>query len=306
MGAHVRVFCLYNGVAPPDLSADDGFLCPTRALSLARSGDGGRDSAPTRRDRARIHPQGRRAGAGPRRETASRERCTRGLRAAEQRIPLRAAQGSAIGERSALVRLSLVPKEQDYFRMFSELAANLDAAAQLLVKFMEGGDRKSIAAAILEHEHVGDNIVHDIVRRLNKSFITPIDREDIYDLVATTDEILDSIEEVTGKVQIYRVDEIMPFALQQAQIIAKATPILRECMDNLEKPKGLDERIIAINSLENDGDRIEREALESLFERDTKCTDIIKWKDLYETLERAIDECEHVANVIESIVLKHN
>ena len=106
--------------------------------------------------------------------------------------------------------------------------------------------------------------------------------------------------------QIYRVDEIMPFALQQAQIIAKATPILRECMDNLEKPKGLDERIIAINSLENDGDRIEREALESLFERDTKCTDIIKWKDLYETLERAIDECEHVANVIESIVLKHN
>jgi uncharacterized protein Yka (UPF0111/DUF47 family) len=77
-------------------------------------------------------------------------------------------------------------------------------------------------------------------------------------------------------------------------------------MDNLEKPKGLDERIIAVNSLENDGDRIEREALASLFEGDTACTDIIKWKDIYETLESAIDECEHVANVIESIVLKHN
>jgi len=190
--------------------------------------------------------------------------------------------------------------------MFSELAANLDAAAQLLVRFMEDDDRKSVAAAILEHEHVGDKIVHDIVRRLNKSFITPIDREDIYDLVATTDEILDSIEEVTGKVQIYRIEEITPFALQQAQIIAQATPILRECMDNLEKPKGLEERVIALNSLENDGDRVEREALESLFDGDTKCTDIIKWKDLYETLERAIDECEHVANVIESIVLKHN
>jgi len=204
------------------------------------------------------------------------------------------------------VKLSLVPKEHDYFRLFSELAANLDAAAQLLVKFMNDGDQKSIAAAILEHEHVGDKIVHDIVKRLNKSFITPIDREDIYDLVATTDEILDSIEEVTGKVLIYHVSEITTFALQQAQVIAKATPILRECMDNLEKPKGLDERIIAVNSLENDGDRIEREALESLFEGDTKCTDIIKWKDLYETLERAIDECEHVANVIESIVLKRN
>jgi predicted phosphate transport protein (TIGR00153 family) len=204
------------------------------------------------------------------------------------------------------VRLSLVPKEHDYFRLFSELAANLDAAAQLLVKFMNDGDRQSIAAAILEHEHVGDKIVHDIVRRLNKSFITPIDREDIYDLVATADEILDSIEEVAGKVLIYRVDEITSYARRQAEVIAKATPILRECMDNLEKPKGLDERIIAVNSLENDGDRIEREALASLFEGDTTCTDIIKWKDIYETLECAIDECEHVANVIESIVLKHN
>ena len=204
------------------------------------------------------------------------------------------------------MKLSLVPKDHDYFRLFAEQAANLDAAAQLLVRFMNDGDRQSIAAAILEHEHVGDKIVHDIVRRLNKSFITPIDREDIYDLVATSDEVLDSIEEAVGLVIIYRVDEITSFARRQAEIIAKATPILRECMDNLEKPKGLDERIIAVNSLENDGDRIEREAIASLFEGDTTCTDIIKWKDIYETLESAIDECEHVANVIESIVLKHN
>jgi predicted phosphate transport protein (TIGR00153 family) len=204
------------------------------------------------------------------------------------------------------VKLSLVPKDHDYFRLFAEQAANLDAAAQLLLKFMNDGDRGSIAAAILEHEHVGDKIVHDIVRRLNKSFITPIDREDIYDLVATADNVLDSIEEVTGKVLVYRVGEITTYARRQAEVIAKATPILRDCMDNLEKPKGLDERIIAVNSLENDGDRIEREALASLFEGDTTCTDIIKWKDIYETLESAIDECEHVANVIESIVLKHN
>ena len=204
------------------------------------------------------------------------------------------------------MKLSLVPKEHDYFRMFSELAANLDEAAQLLVKFMNDGDRQSIAASILEHEHVGDKIVHDIVRRLNKSFITPIDREDIYDLVATADEVLDSIEEAAGLMIIYRIGEATDYARRQAEVIAKATPILRECMDNLEKPKGLVERIIAVNSLENDGDRIEREAIASLFEGDTKCTDIIKWKDIYATLESAIDECEHVANVIESIVLKHN
>ncbi len=204
------------------------------------------------------------------------------------------------------MKLSLVPKEHDYFRLFSELAANLDAAAQLLVKFMNDGDREHLAAAILEHEHVGDKIVHDIVRRLNKSFITPIDREDIYDLVATADEVLDNIEEAVGLVLIYRVEEITVYAKQQADVIAKATPILRECMDALAKPKGLDEKVIAVNSLENDGDRIERQAIASLFEGDTKCTDIIKWKDIYETLEAAIDECEHVANVIESIVLKHN
>ena len=204
------------------------------------------------------------------------------------------------------MRLSLVPKEHDYFRLFSELAANLDAAAQLLLKFMNDGDRKGLAAAILEHEHVGDKIVHDIVRRLNKSFITPIDREDIYDLVATTDEVLDNVEEAADMIMLYRVGEISPFALRQAEVIAKATPLLKECMDNLEKPKGLDERIIAINSLENDGDRIEREAIASLFDGDMKCTDIIKWKAIFEALEAAIDECEHVANVIESIVLKHN
>ena len=204
------------------------------------------------------------------------------------------------------MRLSLVPKEHDYFRLFSELASNLDDAGPLLVRFMHDGDRKGIAAAILEHEHVGDKIVHDIVRRLNKSFITPIDREDIYDLVATTDEILDNIEAAADMMMLYRIDVVTEQARRQAEVIAKATPLLKECMDNLEKPKGLDERVIAINSLENDGDRILRDALASLFDGEMQCTEIIKWKDIYEILEAAIDECEHVANVIESIVLKHN
>ena len=204
------------------------------------------------------------------------------------------------------MRLSLIPKEQDYFRLFQDLAANLDGAAQLLVKFMDEGTSKSIAAAILEHEHVGDKIVHDIVRRLNKSFITPIDREDIYDLVATMDEVLDNIEAAADGMILYRVGKPTPQAVAQARVIATATPILRECMDRLEKAKDLDERIIAINSLENDGDRILRDATAELFDGEMICTDIIKWKDIYETLEAAIDECEHVANVIESIVLKHN
>lgn len=204
------------------------------------------------------------------------------------------------------MRFSLIPKEHDFFRLFSELAANLDEAAQLLVRLMEGDDRKGIAAAILEREHVGDKIVHDIVKRLNKTFITPLDREDIYALALTTDEIVDNIDAAADMVLLYKVGETTEQSRCQAQIIAKATPLLRECMDNLEKPKGLDERIIAINSLENDGDRILREAIADLFDGDMSCVDIIKWKDIYEALEAAIDECEHVANVIESVVLKNN
>ncbi len=204
------------------------------------------------------------------------------------------------------MKLSLVPKEHEYFRLFVELATNLDAAAQLLVEFMNGGDRKQLAASILEHEHLGDQLVHDIVRRLNKSFITPIDREDIYDLIASIDDILDNIEAATDSMLLYKLGEPTDHARSQASVIAKATPILLECMSRLEKPKGLDERIIAVNSLENEGDRILREAIANLFDSDIPCTEIIKWKDIYEILEAAIDDCEHVANVIESIVLKHN
>lgn len=204
------------------------------------------------------------------------------------------------------MRLSLVPREQDYYKMFSELAANLNAAAQLLVRFMNDGEQKSVHAAIVEHEHVGDKIVHDIIKRLNQSFITPIDREDIYQLVATVDDVLDDIEAAADTMLLYRVGEPTEQARAQATVIAKATALLRTCMDGLAKPKGLDEHIIAINSLENDGDRILREAIAGLFSGEMNPIDVIKWKDVYEVLESAIDTCEHTANVIETIVIKHN
>jgi predicted phosphate transport protein (TIGR00153 family) len=205
------------------------------------------------------------------------------------------------------VRLSLIPKEHDYFGLFSDLAANLDEAAQLLVRFMEDyGQAKSIGAAILEHEHVGDKILHDIVKRLNRSFITPIDREDIYDLVATMDEVLDNIEQATDAMVLYRVEAPTEYAVRQARVIAEAAAVLHQLINDLEKQTDLMERVISINSLENEGDRIAREAIAALFDDDIDAKEVIKWKDIYEVLESAIDECEHVANVIESIVLKNH
>ena len=205
------------------------------------------------------------------------------------------------------MKLNLVPQEREYFRLFSEFAANLDQAAQLLAAMMNDfHDPKGTARQMLELEHVGDKIVHDIVRRLNKTFITPLDREDIYDLASTLDEILDSIEATADMMVLYRIETPARQAVEQAAVIAKQTAVLKTAIDNLEKRKGLDEHWIEVHRLENDGDRLYRDAVAELFDGDMKCTDIIKWKDIYSTLEHAIDDCEHVANIIEGIVLKNS
>jgi len=204
------------------------------------------------------------------------------------------------------VKLSLVPQEREYFRLFSEFAAILDQAAQLLAKLMNDyRDPTSVARQQVELEHVGDKIVHDIVKRLNKTFITPLDREDIYDLAATLDEVLDSIEAAVDMMLLYRIEAPAQHAVEQSAVIAKQTAVLRTAIDSLEKRKGLNDHWIEVNRLENDGDRLYRDAVAELFDGDMKCTDIIKWKDIYSTLEHAIDDCEHVANIIESIVLKN-
>lgn len=206
------------------------------------------------------------------------------------------------------MRFSLVPKEREYYRLFSEFAAHLDSAAAALVGLMTDYSReraKQQAREILELEHVGDKIVHDIVQRLNKSFITPLDREDIYDLATTMDEILDHTEAAADAFILYRIEQPTPQAVQQAAVLAQATSVLREGIDKLEQRKGLKDYWIEINRLENDGDRLYRDAVAELFDGDMGCTDIIKWKDIYALLEKAIDECEHCANILESIVLKN-
>ena len=205
------------------------------------------------------------------------------------------------------MKLSLVPKEREFFRQFSESAANLEQAAGILVELMNDfAEAKSKARQILEHEHVGDKIVHDIVQRLNKTFVTPLEREDIYDLAATMDEILDSIEATADSMILYKVGQVQPRAREMAVVIAKATTVLRMCVDDLERrPKNLKDHWIEVNRLENDGDRLYRDAVAELFDDDMNCLEIIKWKDIYATLEKAVDDCEHVANILESIVLKN-
>jgi len=204
------------------------------------------------------------------------------------------------------VKLSLVPQEREYFRLFSDFATTLDEAAQLLTAMLaDYGTLKSAARRMVEYEHVGDKIVHDIVNRLNKSFITPLDREDIYDLASTLDEILDSIDATVDLMLLYRIEQPTTHVVEQAAVLAEQTALVRQAIDGLEKRKGLDKYWIELNRLENDGDRLHRDAVAELFDGEMKCTDIIKWKDIYTTLEAAIDQCEDVANILETIVLKN-
>jgi predicted phosphate transport protein (TIGR00153 family) len=205
------------------------------------------------------------------------------------------------------VKIRLVPKGHDYFGAFSKLAANLETSAQLFQRFLSDYDnRKSRAGEILEHEHIGDQLVHDVVHELNNSFITPIDREDIYALVTTQDEILDHIEATADAMILYKVEAPTPQLIRQADIVAEATKVLREAIDCIEDRPKVRERVVEVNRLENDGDRVARDAIAGLFNDSMSCTDIIKWKDIYELMETAIDDCEHVANILESIVLKNH
>lgn len=205
------------------------------------------------------------------------------------------------------MRFHLVPKGHDYFRAFSEMAANVEVAAKLLVKFLDDlPDGKTRAREILQHEHIGDKLVHDVVHRLNHTFITPIDREDIYELVTTMDEVLDHIEAAVDAMLLYRIESPTRQVRRQAEVIDEATAMMRKAIDDLEARDQVRNCVIEINRLENDGDRIVRDAIAELFDDDMECCDIVKWKDVYELLEQAIDDCEHVANIIESIVLKHN
>lgn len=204
------------------------------------------------------------------------------------------------------MKLSLVPKEQDYFRLFSELAANLDAAAQLLVKFMSDGDREHVAAAILEHEHVGDKIVHDIVRRLNKSFITPIDREDIYLLTTRADDIIDEINGLARRLEIVHAVPLRPDVPEIAGILADSLVEVEGAFDQMKAHNGVTEHSQRVRRLEKRGDVLYAEALHRLFTGEPNAIEVVKWVSIYEQLEDAIDRCKHLAESLESVVVKHS
>ncbi len=200
----------------------------------------------------------------------------------------------------------LAPRDRQFFDLFEEAGSNILRAADLLDKMLrEYPENEGLARDILICEQDGDRITHDIIRRLNKTFVTPIDREDVYALASALDDIVDFIEEVADYLGLYKIEAPMEQAQRLARILLEASRAISECMPRLRGFQDMSHFTIEINRLENDGDRVTREAVAALFEGGIDPMVVIRWKDIYERLEEAIDSTERVANILEGIVLKN-
>jgi predicted phosphate transport protein (TIGR00153 family) len=204
------------------------------------------------------------------------------------------------------LRLRILPREESFYDLFDKDAANLSEGARLLTKLLaDFHDPESAHAEIRQREHEGDEITHQIIRALNTTFVTPFDREDIHRLASGMDDILDAIEAVADLLVLHRIEQIIPEMRQQADVLSRAADQVQQAMAQLRGFAGLEKYWVEINRLENEGDRVYRKTVAHLFSGEFKAMDVLKWKDLVDQLEAAIDSCEDVANTLESIVLKH-
>ncbi len=208
-----------------------------------------------------------------------------------------------------MARLAQVfaPRDREYFDLFEEAAGNMARAADLLDQMLASWpDRKELARDILICEQDGDRITHDLIQRLHQTFVTPIDREDILELASALDDVVDFTEEVADYMGLYKVEAPMEQAQRLAHILVQCTRNIEEAMPRMRGFKDLSHYTVEVHRLENDGDRVTREAMASLFDNGIDPMIVIRWKDIYERLESAIDACEHVANVLSGIVIKNS
>jgi uncharacterized protein len=207
------------------------------------------------------------------------------------------------------VRLSSViaPRDREFFDLFEEAGGNIERAANLLEEMLrEYPEKNELAREILICEQEGDRITHDIIRRLNQTFVTPIDREDIFALASALDDVVDYTEEVADYLGLYKIEAPMSQAQELAKVLQQCGRQISEAMPRLRGFKDITHYTVELNRLENDGDRIVREAIASLFDNGIDPMVVIRWKDIFERLEDAIDSAEHVANILEGIVIKNS
>lgn len=204
-------------------------------------------------------------------------------------------------------RFSLVPKDRVFFDLFTEAGQNTVRAARLLEQMMRTWpDEHGLGRDILKAEQDGDRITHDIINRLNTTFVTPLDREDIYGLATTLDDVVDYTEEVADFLGLYSIEAPMEQAIEMTTVLVAACEQMAEAIASLRHMNGLERYWIEIHRLENDGDRMYRDAVASLFSNGVDPMVVIRWKDLFALLEKAIDSVENSAHILEGIVIKNS
>jgi uncharacterized protein len=198
------------------------------------------------------------------------------------------------------------PREREFFDLFEEAGANIVRASELLERMLrQWPDGAELAREVVVCEQEGDRITHDIIQRLNSTFVTPIDREDIYALASALDDIVDFVEEVSDFLTLYRIEAPMDQATELARILSQSSRAIADAIPRLRTFRDIHHYTVEVNRLENDGDRVVRQALASLFERGIDPMLVIRWKDIFERLEDGIDATETVANILEGIVIKN-
>jgi predicted phosphate transport protein (TIGR00153 family) len=205
-----------------------------------------------------------------------------------------------------VARFRLIPREEKFYADFIAIADELKRAALLLEEMLASDPPVwDKADELKEIEHKCDFLTHEVYQRLHRTFVTPIDREDIHSIAGSLDDVMDSIDATAGYVRLYRIERVIPGARELAHIITNSTTQVRLAMEGLELRKGVAEHVVEVNRLENEADRAHQQALKQLFEDEKDPITLIKWKEILDYLEDTTDRCEDVADLLEGVVLKH-
>lgn len=203
-------------------------------------------------------------------------------------------------------RFRLLPHEETFYVQFIAMAEQIRGGARLLEEMVAVEPPIADKAnEIKEVEHKCDFITHDIIQRLNKTFVTPIDREDIHELARTLDDVMDAIDNAASLIPLYHITTLRPGVRELARVIAQSVDHVKIAVEALEKRSGVLPATVEINRLENEADRIHNTAVGQLFDEERDTIAVIKWKEILDLLEDATDRCEDVANLLENVVVKH-
>jgi predicted phosphate transport protein (TIGR00153 family) len=205
-----------------------------------------------------------------------------------------------------MARISLAPQKREFFRLFSRASENAVEISQLLLRLLDDVPPDvDMLLGIKELEHEGDRVTRELVDLLNRTFVTPFDRDDIYNLASAIDDVCDHVDEAAGMIAYYGISEIRPQARDQAQVILRSAEKLNDAVNQLDGFKDANRQLHELRDLEDEGDVIKRDAIAGLFASETDPLLVIRWKDIHEQLEEAVDAAENAADVLEAILVKN-